>query len=185
MSDDELLDQIDTQEFHISAPSTACSPRPSPAVPSPPAGPSRQARAAAAEARLAPRSTGVETGGPILPGASELGARCLREKELEWQKFVERELVGPNSYAQVRPHSVVPSSSTERPTADDPTLAMLSSGRKGLLCTSALAFISALLPRLTFSTVLVDAPSDLRQHPRAAGQHLFQDDQVVLQEAQK
>lgn len=146
MSDDELLDQIDTQDFQISAPSAARSPRPSPAVPSPPAGPSRQARAAAAEARLAPRSTGVEAGDQILPDSAELGARCLREKELEWQKFVERELVGPNSYAQVRPHSVVPSSPTERPTADDSTLAMLSLGRKGLLCTSVLALVSALLP---------------------------------------
>lgn len=61
-------------------------------------GPTREARAAAALARLAP----VDSKGEIDPDGELLKQRCLLEKERDWQRFIERSLVGPNTYLQVR-----------------------------------------------------------------------------------
>lgn len=66
--------------------------------PAPPAqGPSREARAAAALARLAPTNDKGESD----PDGGTLKEHCLLEKERDWQRFIERSLVGPNTYIQV------------------------------------------------------------------------------------
>jgi hypothetical protein len=77
--------------------------------PPPPAqGPSREARAAAALARLA----SIDDKGRIDQDA--LKARCLLEKQRDWQRFIERSLVGPNTYLQVRRHDHAPAAARLR-----------------------------------------------------------------------
>lgn len=90
-----------TQRLGSRADGTAAaagSPSPRPAAAS--AGTSREARAAAALARLAPAASSGDV--KVDPDSGTLKQKCLVEKEREWQRFVERQLVGPNTYLQVR-----------------------------------------------------------------------------------